>query len=67
MATVAQNRAHALDAYISAIEQARMLVVELNETLDTHQATVTPERVHWGHVGDIQDIVSTLEKLIHHQ
>lgn len=53
----------ALTAYITAQQEARGLLAAITRYLDAHQNDLTPEQVHWGHVGDMQRLVEALSAL----
>ena len=54
----------ALDAYIAAQQQARALLEVLTAQLDAHQDRVAPEEIHWGHVGDMQRFIASLQEMV---
>ena len=58
------SNAAALDAYIAAQQQARALLEVLTAQLDAHQDNVAPDEVHWGHVGDMQRIITGIQELV---
>ena len=63
MQTYAAKNAHALEAYITAQHEVRILLAKLEAQVEAHQDAQTPEEIHWGHVGDIQHIVDELHAL----
>lgn len=63
MSTIRHNQA-ALDAYGAAQERARTVLAEGTRYLDAHQDASAPEAIHWGHVGDIQRLITGLSELI---
>jgi hypothetical protein len=54
----------ALDAYITAQQEARALLKRLTAHLDAHQAAQPSEVIHWRHVGDVMAIVAQLQAIL---
>jgi len=54
----------ALDAYIAAQREAHALIDELHILVSKHQDAISPEEVHWGHVGDIRSIIMSLKAIL---
>ena len=49
----------AIAAYLAAHAAAAELLEDIAEALDEHHG-VAPEQINWGHVGDVNEVVSQL-------
>lgn len=54
----ATNRT-AIAAYLAAHAAAAELLEDITEALDEYHC-VAPEQINWGHVGDVNEVVSQL-------
>ncbi len=63
MTRTTQNTA-ALNAYITAQQQAQDLLAQLAQKLDAHQDGLHTDEIHWGHVGDINAIIQQLQQAV---
>lgn len=62
--TTQQTNEAAVNAYIAAQVEAHDLVAKVAAYLEGHQDCTSPEKLHWGHVGDIQRVIDQLKDII---
>ncbi|MDZ4181168.1 MAG: hypothetical protein U1E29_18355 [Coriobacteriia bacterium] len=58
------KREAAQDAFVAAIEELRALAARVAELPDSLLDTFGPDDVNWGHVGDVQHVVSELREVL---
>jgi hypothetical protein len=58
----AQHEASA-DAYIALQAKAAAQIEAISAALEAHQGDIDPERVDWGHVGDLSRAIELLEQV----
>ena len=58
----AQHEA-AADAYVALQAKAAAQIEAISAALEAHQDGIDPERVNWGHVGDLKRAVELLEQV----
>jgi hypothetical protein len=51
-------------AYVTAQQQARALLQQVQNWLDGHQECSTPDDIHWGHVGDVNSVIQGLKNIL---
>ena len=58
----AQHEA-AADAYVALQAKAAVQLEAISAALEAHQDSIDPERVNWGHVGDLSRAIELLEQV----
>jgi predicted secreted protein len=58
----AQHEA-AVGAYIALQAQAAVQIEAISAALEAHQDGIDPERVNWGHVGDLNHAIELLAQV----
>jgi len=58
----AQHEA-AADAYVALQAKAAAQIEAISAALEAHQDSIDPERVNWGHVGDLSRAIELLEQV----
>jgi hypothetical protein len=59
----AQHEA-AANAYIALQAKAAAHIEAISAALEAHQDSIDPERVNWGHVGDLSRATELLEQVV---
>jgi len=53
----------AADAYVALQAKAAVQLEAISAALEAHQDGIDPERVNWGHVGDLRHAAELLEQV----
>jgi hypothetical protein len=61
-ATEVQHEA-AANAYVALQAKAAAQIEAISAALEAHQDSIDPERVNWGHVGDLGHATELLEQV----
>lgn len=56
------DKEKSLDAFIKKIGETELLLSKISEHIANHMG-VSPDEVHWGHVGSASHVTTTLENL----
>jgi hypothetical protein len=62
-AAIESQHEAAADAYIALQAKAAAKIEAISAALETHQDNIDPERVNWGHVGDLSHAMELLEQV----
>jgi hypothetical protein len=63
MTTRTRDTRTALDAYLENRRAALVLVERIRTAIDNHDSSPDPDRLNWGHVGDIARARSQLQEI----
>ena len=63
--TAAMETQHeaAVNAYIALQAKAAAQIEAITAALEAHQDSIDPERVNWGHVGDLDHAIELLDRV----
>ena len=62
-ATIEAQHEAAAGAYIALQAKAAAQIEAISAALEAHQDGIDPERVNWGHVGDLNHVIELLEQV----
>jgi len=62
-ATIETQHEAAADAYIALQAEAAVQIEAISAALEAHQEGIDPERVNWGHVGDLRRAIELLAQV----
>jgi hypothetical protein len=60
---MAQSNEKALDRFLAIVGEIRTTLEAIREAADDH-FDLTPDDIHWGHVGDVQRTLSGLKEIL---
>ncbi len=58
-----ENNEKALDQFLAIVGEIRTTLEAIQQAADDH-FDLTPDEIHWGHVGDVQRTLSGLKDIL---